>query len=161
MRIATQIAKDLGGAAKGPLGVDDPLAAIQRIQQLLKCMGIVEVRDAASERQLPHLIHRLQGCQELAAEQLAQHFHGQEILASAGDPTLAVERQTAAGDDTVQMRMKAQLLSPGVQDRRDADLRAQAMGIDAQRQKRRRRGLEQKLVQPPLVMQDKRLQDSG
>src|SRR5262249_21488130 len=98
MGIATQITKNLSGTAEGPFGVDDPFAAIQPIQELLKSPRIVEVSDATGEGQLPRLMHR---CQELAAEQFAQHVHGQEIAASASDPTPAVERQAAAGDDTV------------------------------------------------------------
>src|SRR5476651_551624 len=114
MRIATEIAKNQSGAAEGPFGVHDPFTTIQRIQQLLKGTGIVQRSSAAGKRQLSRLIHGFQSCQELAAKQLAQHFYGQEILALAGDPTLAVERQTAAGDDAVQMRVETQLLSPGV-----------------------------------------------
>ena len=106
MRIATEVAKNQSGAAEWPFGVDDPFAAIQRIKQLLKGTGIFERSNAAGKRQLSRLIHGFESRQELAAEQLAQHFHRQEILTLTGDPTLAIELQTAAGDDTVQMRVE-------------------------------------------------------
>jgi hypothetical protein len=60
------------------------------------------------------LIQSFQRSQESASEQFAQHFHGQKIAASAGDPALTIERQATASDDAVQMRMETQLLAPGV-----------------------------------------------
>jgi heterodisulfide reductase subunit C len=67
----------------------------------------------------------------------------------------------AAGDDAVQMRMKQQILSPSVQDRRDADLRTEPLWIGAQCQECRRRSPEQQIVQQTLVVQYQRVQQSG
>jgi hypothetical protein len=56
----------------------------------------------------------------------------------------------------MQVRMKQQVLSPRVQNRRDAELGAQAFRIGRQREQRLRRGPEQQLVQGALVTQDQR-----
>src|SRR5262249_2775140 len=68
-----------------------------------------------------------QGVEQLSPEQLAQDAHGKEVVDRGGDPALAVERQTAPGDDAMDMGVKAQLASPGVQNGGDAELGAEAL----------------------------------
>jgi len=46
-----------------------------------------------------------------------------------GDPTLMVERQTAGGNDAVDVRMVLHFLSPGMEHAEEADLSAQTLGI--------------------------------
>jgi len=92
VRITPQIAKHLRDAAKRPLGVDDPVLAIQLLEQELKRSGIPQMPDAAGERELPGLVGLLQTGQKLAAEQLAEDLDRQQVSAPTGNPTLPVER---------------------------------------------------------------------
>ena len=71
----------------------------------------------------------------------------------AGDPVLAVGRETAARDDAVQMRVMNQLLAPGVEDGEEADLGTQVFGISSDRAESSGRGLEQQVVNHYLVLQ--------
>ena len=84
--------------------------------------GIMEiVRDDPPPR-VP--VRRPQPGQEFAAKQATQHTHRQEETRPTGDPTrrfldatVDVTGTTAAGDDTVHVRMMAQRLTPRVQHR--------------------------------------------
>ena len=69
--------------------------------------------------------------QHEAPEQPRQHPDRQEETAApaaAGDEALAVEREPAAGNDHVHMRMMGERRSPGVQDRCHADAGAEILG---------------------------------
>src|SRR5580704_5954931 len=64
------------------------------------------------------------------AEQAAEDLVGQEegILA-AGDPAGAIRGESSAGNDAMQMRMKMQVLTPGVQHGKKADRGAEVSGL--------------------------------
>src|SRR5262245_42283310 len=89
MGITPQIAKDPFGPTEGPLGVDNPVVAVQLLEQLLKRAWIAQRPDAARQRELPSSIRSLQTGQEPAAKQLAKDPHGQQALSSR--PTQARE----------------------------------------------------------------------
>ncbi len=67
--------------------------------------------------------------QKQPSEQSGQHAHGQEESRSARNPAGAVEREPAAGDHAMQMRVMQQSGTPTVQDGEEADLCAQVFGI--------------------------------
>jgi len=58
-----------------------------------------------------------QGVEELSAKELSEGAHGKEVVAGDGDPALGLRGQTPSGDDAVDMRVKAQIASPCVEDR--------------------------------------------
>ena len=60
---------------------------------------------------------------------MRQHAHRQEEPGLAGNPAGAVERQSAAGDHAMQVRVMQQVRSPGVEHGEEADLRTQVCGI--------------------------------
>jgi len=69
------------------------------------------------------------------------------------DPTLAIWRQTSAGDNTVQVRVQKQVLTPGVQNRREADLSSQSPHVGGQRQQGGRSGVEEQIVKERGILQ--------
>src|SRR3984893_11157539 len=71
----------------------------------------------------------LQIPEEEATEETGENRNRQEVARSAGDPSRAVWRAPAAGDDAMQMGMMQQSLTPSVQHGEEADLRAQVFGI--------------------------------
>jgi len=91
--------------------------------------------------------------QEQASEHPRQDPDRQEEPRSAGDPTLTVRRDPAAGDETVQMRVVHQVLSPGVQHGQEADLRAQMLGVGGDAAQCLRRRPEQDVVDHDLVLE--------
>ena len=74
----------------------------------------------------------MQGCEaveEEPAEQAREYAHGQEEASPAGDPARSVRRQTASGNDDVNVRMVGQRRAPGVQHGGEADPRAQMLRV--------------------------------
>jgi hypothetical protein len=66
---------------------------------------------------------------ELAAEDATEYVDRQEEGIAGMEPLLAVGRETSGRDDTVEVRMSQQVLSPGMQDRKEADVGSQVTRI--------------------------------
>ena len=65
------------------------------------------------------------------------------------DPALMIGRQSAAGNDAVDMVMGQQVRSPGVQDGEESDLCAEALGIGGDFEQGLGAGIEQQIEQWP------------
>ena len=62
----------------------------------------------AEKGELSLLVRYSQKCEKLTAEQTAQDAHGKKEVVPARDPAGAVERDSAAGYDAVEVRVKQQ-----------------------------------------------------
>ena len=122
MRVASQILQRVFGSFPRRLGVDDPLLVIQRSQPRPECPVRLERLQPPGERQLAATMGLFEKRQKLSAEHSAEQFDRHEEAARTTDPPRAVQRDPAAGDDAMQMRMQIEFLSPGVQDGEEADL---------------------------------------
>ena len=71
----------------------------------------------------------LQGFGELTSEHFCQHVHRKEELLLGRDPTRAIRRQSAGGNNTVDMRMMFELLIPTMQHTEEADVCSQMLRI--------------------------------
>ena len=91
--------------------------------------------------------------EEEPAEETRQHPHRQEEAGLAGDPARIVQRQAAAGNDDVDVRMVGQRRAPGVQYGGQADARAQMLRVGGDRGQRLRGGPEQEVVDGGLVLE--------
>ena len=67
--------------------------------------------------------------EEQPAEEPREHADRQEEAGPAGDPSRAIERQSAARHDAMDVRMMVQVLAPGVEHGEEADLGAEMLGI--------------------------------
>src|SRR5262249_18009322 len=67
--------------------------------------------------------------QEQTTEQARQHAHRQKERGTARHPAHAARRDPAARNQTVQMRMMHQVLTPGVQHGEETNLRAEMVRI--------------------------------
>ena len=65
-----------------------------------------------------------QGLQHQAAEAAGENFDRQQESATGGDPTLVAGRETAAGNDAVQVRVEMQVLTPAMEHAEEAELHA-------------------------------------
>ena len=108
---------------------------------------------APKKRQPAGIEGGLQLLQEQPTEQARQHPHRQKEAGSTGDPTPAVRRQAAAGDETMDVRMVLQVLAPGVEHGDETDLGAEMPWIGGDRAQRLGRGPEQDGVDRCLVLE--------
>ena len=95
-------------------------------------------------------MERDQPGEEQAAEELAEHAHGQKEGGARRYPAPPVERDAAAGHDHVDMRMVRHRRAPGVEHGGDADAGAEMLGIGGDRQHRLRRRPEQQVIDRAL-----------
>jgi hypothetical protein len=95
----------------------------------------------------------LQAGDELAAEDATENVNGQEEGIAGMDPLLAVGRETSGRDDTVEVGMSQQVLSPGMEYREESDLGPQMSGIAGNFQKGFRAGAKQEVIEDLLVLQ--------
>ena len=65
----------------------------------------------------------------LAAEDTAENLDGEEEGILGMNPARVAWIETAGGNDAVEVRMQAQVLSPGVQNAEEADLGSEVPGV--------------------------------
>jgi hypothetical protein len=106
-----------------------------RLGQIAKLAGEMEPAFAKSP---------CQGEKEEFAEQAAEDFiRKEERIFPTGDPAAAIGGEAATGHDAMQVRMKMQVLTPGVQHGNEADGGAQMAGIAGNGEQSFRSGLKQ------------------
>ena len=113
--IAGQVLQHMLGSAEGWLGIDDPFHRTQLPQQGVELTRVGEIGYGAEATEFSFLISLLEQGQHLAPEQAAEHAHGQEEAGSAGDPAGVIEGESTGGNQAMQVRMVAQILTPGVE----------------------------------------------
>src|SRR5579862_4781461 len=95
----------------------------------------------------------LEGSQKGFSEAMAEHAHGQkEAGLFAADPAGALERDSAAGHDAVQVRMQMQVLTPGVKHGEKADRGSEESRIGSGFKQSLRRGAKQNRVDRTRVL---------
>src|SRR5262245_7685422 len=97
---------------------------------------------SAGEPQFSRTESAFQAGDELAAKHAAQHSHRQEESVAWVYPALVNGRKAAGRDHAMDMRMDLQILSPGVENAEESDLRTQMFGIGGDLQQRRGAGAE-------------------
>ena len=118
MRVATEVGEDVLGSAEGLLGVDDPPLLRELGHQAVEGLWVAKVVEAGKDTAR---VEPLDGIEKLAAKERAEHAHGKQEL-GLRDPALTVERQSAGGDDRVDVGMKAQVSRPGVKHHGEAEV---------------------------------------
>ena len=142
MRVAGEIGQDALRSAEGRLGVDDERAVAERAQALGESGGLGEGSQIAEEAELAATESGYETVEEQAAVGLRQGPDGEQKVGFATDPSPAVEGDAAAGDETMDMRVMGQRLSPGVQDGDETDFGAETLG--GERHERLGRGAHQR-----------------
>src|SRR6266404_8128241 len=107
MGVSRDIGQDLFGAGEGRFGVDPPFCLSGGSEVALKGAAVAERLQGAVEGQLFGIEGLLQRGQEQPAKEASEDGDGQKEGRPAGDPTAAVARETATGDDAMQVGMMA------------------------------------------------------
>jgi len=72
---------------------------------------------------------RLESGDELAAKHTSEYLDGEEEVRTGSKPTGVIERESTGGNNAVDMRMKLELLVPGVEHAEEADLGSEMSGV--------------------------------
>src|SRR5208282_5161866 len=102
--VARQISQDLLGTGEGLFRVDDPFGCAQRRESGGKCLRLVERCEIGKELQFAGLECYCQTFEKQAPEQAREYANRKKESGLAGNPTLAVRREAATGNDAMKMR---------------------------------------------------------
>src|SRR5690348_8460481 len=95
----------------------------------------------------------LESTDELAAKDFAQHFLGQEVVFPCVDPARVIAGEAAGGHDTMNVRVKIELLAPAMQYTEKIDLRTEVFWVASDFEKDFRAGAKQEVVEDLFILQ--------
>jgi hypothetical protein len=127
--VASEVTDHLLRAAEGGLAIDDPVLAKQRSEKRREALWLFKVLDRSCANQLFLPISAPQASDKLSPEDLAERLNGQEEGIQRMDPSLFVRRDSAAWNNTVNVGMEQQVLSPCVKDPEETNLGSQMFGV--------------------------------
>ena len=122
MGVTAEILEHIVGAAEGWFGVDDPVFSEQRSEPGSEDLRLREQSQIAGEVQLVTLKSGLESGDELAAKHASEYLDGEKEARLRSNPAGVIKRESAGGDNAMDMRMKLELLVPGMQHAEEADL---------------------------------------
>ena len=150
--VAADILHHLLGPGEGRLGVDDPFHMAHGIEMQVENRRVSKGLEGREELEFAGIESLLQISQEQLAEQAGQHPYRQEETGAARNPPTTIGRDSATRDDTMQVGMKEEILSPTVEHGEEADLGAQMLGIGSDGGQSLGRGSEQNTVDEIFVL---------
>ena len=147
MGIASEIVQDVFWSAEWRLRIDDPILPTQLVEKSSKLIRITEVLQASTEDELALLKGDFQAFPELAAEYTTEYADRKDKVRPACPfPGGPVQCQTAGGNDTMNMRMMEQVLSPGVKNAKKPDVCSQMLRVGSDLKQGFSAGTEQEFV---------------
>ena len=154
MGVATEVAVHLLRSAKGTLGVDDPTGVVQAPASATSGASLIGVTE------VPAGLECGEAGEEFAAEERAEHMDGEEKGGRCRNPACAVEGESAAGDDAMDVRMKLEFAGPGVQDTGDRELRGvlEPLRVPGERVESGGGALDEQVVQARPIESDQAVQ---
>jgi len=158
MGVTAEILEHMFGAAKGWFGVNDPVFSEQWPEPGSKDLGLREQSQITGKVQLAMLKGRLESGDELAAKHTSEYLDGEEEVRTGSDPAGVIERESTGGNNAVDMRMKLELLVPGVEHTEEADLGSEMSGVTRYFPERFGAGTKQQTIDHFFVLQSQRSQ---
>jgi len=118
MGVAAEVTQHVFRSAEGRLGMDVPFLFAELVDQLFERGRIAESSSRTSEVKQVLAVEVAESCEELLTEDGAQNGNRQEEHGMTGmNPALVIGRQSAAGNDCVDMIMGQQVGSLRVANR--------------------------------------------
>ncbi len=154
--IAAEITENMFWAPKGRLAIDHPVLPEQWAEECSECFGFCQKLEIPVEAQLALREGLPESGDKLATEDSPQHLDGKKEAVARGDPALVIGRETTGRNDTMQMGMMLEFLTPGMEHAEEADFGAQMAGITGDFEQRFGTGAEQEIVDDLLVLQGQR-----
>lgn len=99
MGVAGEIFEYCAGSGKWRSGVDIPLAVAKASDEAFEGAGVLKRLELAKEAQALLAVECEEFIEEPASEQGGEHFDVDEEAGARANPAMAVEGETAAGDD--------------------------------------------------------------
>src|SRR5207245_10119221 len=121
-------------------------------------LGLREQSQVPGKMKLAMLKSRLETDDELAAKHAPEYLDREKEARARSNPASVIERESAGGDDAVDMGMKLEFLVPGMQHAEEADLGPEMSGITSHFQEGFCAGTKQQTINEFFVLQGPRSQ---
>src|SRR4029453_946992 len=115
MRVTREVVQHVLGSPERRFRVDDPVLAKQRAEGRTKRLVVRERQKIARKDQPAATKGPLQSGDKLPAKHTTQDLHREEERIARMDPLRPVGRESSDRDNTVDVRVVQQILSPGVE----------------------------------------------
>ena len=152
MGVPAQILEYILRATEGRFGVDHPVLSEQWPQPGSEDLRLGEQCQIPREAELAVPEGALETGNELAPKNATEHTNRKKEPIVGFNPKRVIERQPTGGNDTMDMRVKLELLVPGMQHAEEADLSTQMSGIAGDFEKCFCTGLEQQTIDDLCVL---------
>jgi hypothetical protein len=113
--ISAEVLKDPLGAIEGRFAIDDPLLPVERSLKGFEVSGIFEMPETVGKNKSTSFEDIIEEVKELPSEQGRQDPYGKEKPFTGRYPAVPVRGQTTPGDDTVEVGMAHEVLTPGME----------------------------------------------
>ena len=114
MGVAAQILEHKLWATEGWFQIDDPVFSVEGSQPGGKDLRLSEECELSVETKLTFAEGLLESVDKFPTKNLPQHGARKKVPLGCGNPVSAIERQPAGGNDTMDMRVNVEFLTPGV-----------------------------------------------
>jgi hypothetical protein len=123
--ITAEILQHVRRASEGGLGVNDPVFRLQRGQESGEGARSAQRSEVSEKAQGAIEVSFAESLQYEAPEESGEDFDGEKESAAGGDPTFMVGRETAAGNDAMQVGVEVQVLAPTMENAEEAELQSE------------------------------------
>ena len=154
MSVTAQITEHMLWAPERAFRVDHPVLSEQWSQPGSKCFRLSEELQVSVKVELAVMKGALERFEELAAKDATEHLDGKKEIVAWFDPARVIGRQSTGRHHAMDMRVKFEFLTPGMQHAEEADFCAEMFGIAGDFEQCFRTGAEQEIVDDLLVLQE-------
>src|SRR5450759_1221144 len=116
-------------AADRSFRVDHPVVSEQWSQPRGERLGLSQGRQVSMEGKFTVLEGALEGRNKLAAKDATEHLDGKKEGVASCNPVRVIGGESAGGNHAMDMRVKLEFLTPGVQHAEEADFGAEVFRI--------------------------------
>jgi hypothetical protein len=112
--ISAQVLKNTLDAIEGGVAIDDPLFVVEVFSEGFEVSGIFEMTETVGKDKIIFFEGIFEKIKELASEQRRHHPYGKKKSSTAGYPG-AIGRKASPRDNTVEVGMVHEVLTPGME----------------------------------------------
>src|ERR1700691_5894140 len=127
MRVASEIVQHVLGAAERRLGIHNPILPIKLAHETGEVLLLMKRSALAEEAQLAAGKKPSQSSDKLPAKNATEHLDREKEVGTRSDPTGVVWSEATSRNHAVDVRMRGEGLSPGVQNRKKSQLCAEVL----------------------------------
>jgi hypothetical protein len=117
--ISAQVLKNTFGAIEGGFAIDDPVLVVEVFSEGFEVSGIFEMTESVGKDKIIFFEVIFEKIKELASEQRGDHPYGKKKSSTAWYPG-AIGREASPRDDTVEVGMVHEVLTPSMENTDDS-----------------------------------------